>query len=555
MAGGQSVRKWLLKGWARLAITSLLFGFGPGASAGDWVYRVRPGDTLWDFSAAHLKPGHRWQQLQAYNRIADPYHLPPGSTLQVPITWLRAEPARARVVAVSGPALTQLPGQPPDPALAGQLLPVGSLVETEPEASLTLQFADGSRLLLRGGSRLRLDRLSAYAGGAMADTRLHLQRGRITNTVRKQASGGAASFQVETPNATSAVRGTVFRVDAEESGTQAEVLEGSVAVSSGSRKALLPHGYGAAVSARAGAAIRPVPLLPAPNLSALPKLQRKVRPELAWPAVTGAREYRVLVSPTADFASLLVDKAYPDAKAVLPALDDGDYVVRINAVDSHGLEGRDAVARITVQARPEPPYAISPVAGSTVKDKQPAFRWSGVADAAGYIVEVASDADFTQPVAGAREFHGTEFHPAQPMLPGEYHWRVATRDRNGRTGPFGDPMPFVFKPLPEVGEIGAGDDDGLPGTTFRWQEGDATQRYRFQMSRTADFARTKVDQVVEDPQITVSRLGGGTWYVRAQTIDADGYAGPFPAAQTVKLPCRACRVAAGAGALLLVLAL
>lgn len=554
MAGGRSAHKWMHREWTRVAIAVLLFGFASAIAARDWAYRVRPGDTLWDFSAAYLKSGYRWQQLQAHNRIADPYRLPPGSTLQVPITWLRAEPARARVVAVQGSATTQAPGRPPALAVAGMRLPVGTLIETDPDASLTLQFADGSRLLLRADSQLRLDRLSSFGGGAMADTQLRLQRGRITNTVRKLPSGGAAKFQVETPNATSAVRGTVFRIAAGDDGTQAEVLEGSVAVSSGKRKALVPRGYGAAVSTGTAAAIRATKLLPAPNLSALPRLQRTTRPELAWPAVDGAREYRVQVAATPDFASLLVDQAYPEAKAVLPALDDGDYAVRVSAIDAHGLEGRDALVRISVQGRPEPPYAIAPVAGSTIADPQPAFRWSGVADASDYIVEVAADIRFANPVAAARELRGTEFRPDRPLAPGQYYWRVASRDRSGRTGPYGDAIPFAYEPLPEVSDIGnARGDHGA--VTFRWQEGETSQRYRFQLSRTADFAAPKIDRIVEEPQISVPRLGGGTWYVRAQTLDADGHAGPFPAAQTVKVPCRVCRIVAGSGLVLVLLSL
>lgn len=554
MAGGRSADKWMHREWARSAIATLLFVFASAVAAGDWTYRVRPGDTLWDFSAAYLKSGYRWQQLQAYNRVADPYRLPPGSTLQVPITWLRAEPARARVVAVHGSATTQAPGRPPAPAVAGMRLPAGTLIETDPEASLTLQFADGSRLLLRAASRLRLDRLSSFGGGAMADTQLRLQRGRITNTVHKLPSSGAAKFQVVTPSATTAVRGTVFRVDADDRGTHAEVLEGSVAVSSGQRRALVSRGYGTAVSAGAGSAIRAVKLLPAPNLSALPKQQRTARPELAWPAVDGAREYRVQVSATPDFASLLVDQAYPEAKAVLPALGNGDYAVRVRAIDASGLEGRDAVARISVQGTPEPPYAIAPVAGSTTGNPQPAFRWSGVPDAGDYIVEVATDDRFSNLIATASELRGTEFRPDAPLAPGRYYWRVASRDRSGRVGPYGDAIPFAYQPLPEVNDIG--DTRGDHGAvTFRWQEGNASQRYRFQLSRTADFAAPKIDQVVEEPQISVPRLGGGTWYVRAQTLDADGHAGPFPAAQTVKMPCRVCRIVGGSGLVLILLSL
>lgn len=554
MAGGRSAGKWMHREWARSAIALLLFGFACVVAAGDWTYRVRPGDTLWDFSAAHLKSGYRWQQLQAHNRIADPYRLPPGSTLQVPITWLRAEPASAKVVAVHGSATMQAPGRPPALAAAGMRLPAGALIETDPQASLTLQFADGSRLLLHAGSRLRLDRLSSFGGGAMVDTQLRLQRGRITNTVRKLPSGGAAKFQVETPNATTAVRGTVFRVDAGDRGTHAEVLEGSVAVSNGQRRALVSRGYGTAVPAGAGSAIRAVKLLSAPDLSALPKLQRTSRPDLAWPAVDGASEYRVQVSATPDFASLLVDSAYPGAKAALPTLDDGDYAVRVRAIDAGGLEGRDAVARFSVQGAPEPPYAIAPVADSTTGNPRPEFRWSGVPDARDYLVEIATDNRFAHPVAAARELRGTEFRPDRPLAPGQYYWRVASRDRSGRIGSYGDAIPFAYKPLPEINDIGnvRGDHGAV---TFRWQEGDASQRYRFQLSRTADFAAPKIDQVVEEPQISVPRLGGGTWYVRAQTLDADGHAGSFPAAQTVKVPCRVCRIVGGSGLVLILLSL
>ncbi len=69
------------------------------AAAQDWNYRVRPGDTLWDLGCLYLKPSVRWQQLQQHNRIDNPYQLPPGQLLR-PISWLRIEPAPARVLSV-----------------------------------------------------------------------------------------------------------------------------------------------------------------------------------------------------------------------------------------------------------------------------------------------------------------------------------------------------------------------------------------------------------------------------------------------------------------------
>jgi len=75
------------------------------------------------------------------------------------------------------------------------------------------------------------------------------------------------------------------------------------------------------------------------------------------------------------------------------------------------------------------------------------------------------------------------------------------------------------------------------------------------MSRTPDFGAPHVDEIVDRAEITLPRLRSGTWYLRAQTIDVDGFQGPFPAPQTVEVPCRWCKVGAGAGALLILLAL
>ncbi|MGO4781452.1 LysM peptidoglycan-binding domain-containing protein, partial [Lysobacter sp. 2RAB21] len=43
---------------------------------------MRPGDTLWDLGARHLKTGINWRRLQEHNRIVDPYHLPPGTSMR-----------------------------------------------------------------------------------------------------------------------------------------------------------------------------------------------------------------------------------------------------------------------------------------------------------------------------------------------------------------------------------------------------------------------------------------------------------------------------------------
>lgn len=192
----------------RLAVFILLtICLLPSARAADWTYRVRPTDNIWDLSRRYLRPDVSWQQLQLYNKLADPYHLPPGMRLQIPVTWLRVQPAKATVVAVIGSASARQGAQARSEGVkAGMSYGMGTQLSTDAGASLILQFADGSRVLMRGGSALELDRLSAYGSTGMVDTRLRLQRGRVIDKVTDVAA--AAHFAVQTPDSIPGVRGT-----------------------------------------------------------------------------------------------------------------------------------------------------------------------------------------------------------------------------------------------------------------------------------------------------------------------------------------------------------
>ncbi|MEL1263849.1 FecR domain-containing protein [Pseudoxanthomonas putridarboris] len=521
------------------------------AFAEDWAYRVRPGDTIWDLAGEYLKPDVPWQRLQEYNRITNPYQLPPGSTLRIPLAWLNRQPARAKVVAVRGDAVATDKGQNA-PITAGMSLGTGAVLKTSPEASLSLQFADGSRLMLLGDSELLLDRLTRFGRSGMADTRLRLQRGRISNEVRP-TRGPAASFIVDTPSASSAVRGTQFRVESSQAVTYTEVLEGRVAVSSPRNSALVKRGYGTVVAA-GQAAIKPVALLPAPDLSRVAPTHVRAQPELAWPAVENARQYRVQVADNRRFDTLLADLETATPTVALPTLEEGAYFLRVRAVDADGLEGLDAVVPFRIEGQPEPPYTIAPTEAAVVRTSAVRFQWTKAPAATGYQYEIAGDGDFTAPVAQATTKDRTSAEIALP--PGEYAWRIRSVDAGGKAGPYSDALAFTVRPLAEVTDI----DSSAAGqsrrdVTFRWPAGQPGQRYRFQMSRTADFKEPQIDRTVDTAEITLPRLRTGTWYLRAQTIDVDGFEGPMPPPQIVEVPCRLCKIGIGAGALLILLAL
>lgn len=535
----------------------LLLGAAGLAQAEDWAYRVRPGDTLWDLGAKHLKVGVNWRKLQEYNRIADPYHLPPGSRMRFPIGWLRIEPAKARVVAVRGAVNLLPPSAAPSASPAklvseGMRIGIGSRLETGPGASATLEFADGSRLLVQDNSSVVFDQLSSYGSTGMVDTRMRLRRGRTLNRVIP-AKGPASRYIIDTPSATSSVRGTHFRVSAGEEGAAdaTEVLEGKVAVGAQHSQVLLRPGYGS-VAAAGAAPSAPIALLPPPAWSDAQTRLEQLPAELAWTPVPGAVGYRVEVVRDDAPEVLLFETRTDQPQVRIDDLPAGQHRVRVRAVAANGLGGRDSERRFAVHDLP-PPLTISPIDGQRIGLPRPRFEWARAQGAERTRLQIAADERFAQPLIDA-EVDGQRFRPALSLAPGQYYWRVASRDAQGRVGRFGNALPFQVSDAPA--------DPGLEAPqaaqgrlTLRWQKGEAGQRYRVQIARKPDFSALLLEEVVDVPQIELKRPGGGRWYVRVQTVEDDGYAAPFGPSQEIRLPCRLCYGAGAAGAVLLLLAL
>lgn len=111
----------------------------------------------------------------------------------------------------------------------GDRLRAGATVRTGQPGRLRLRFEDGSVLVLSDATELRLERWSA-AAGAPRQASLWLQLGLIGQTVRPQNGG---SWQVRTPSAVTAVRGTAFVVEVDaNTKTSVHVQAGAVAVDS-----------------------------------------------------------------------------------------------------------------------------------------------------------------------------------------------------------------------------------------------------------------------------------------------------------------------------------
>lgn len=520
------------------------------ASAQDWSYRVRPGDTLWDLGARYLKPDVRWQQLQAHNAVSDPYRLPPGQALRFPIAWLRVAPAPARVVAVRGPAEVIDPLNGKQVLRQDMLLPIGSQLLTGADASVTLRFADDSRLQLRENSQLLLDQLSSYGDTGMVDTRVRLQRGRSSSRVTP-ARGPASRFIITAPTATSSVRGTVFRVSAGDSSHRAatEVMEGRVQVDNHGGRQLVAAGQASLSHSSDTAPAAAQALAPAPRLLD-DQLRLQPLPLLAaWQPVEGATHYRAEIVLAAAPEVLLFAREQTGTQLRIDQLPPGELRLLVRAVAADGSEGLDAERDFSVPDGLPPPLTVAPLHAQILHQPQPRFEWAKVPGAVGTVLQVAEDADFLQPIIEQKS-SSNRLRAPNALPAGDYFWRVASVDAQQLRGRYGQPLPLQISDTPLDPQLHSG--RATKGMlTLRWQAGEPEQRYRVQVARKPDFSRLLLDQEVAAPEVALKQpWRGGTLHVRVQSIEDDGYASPWSAPQQVQLRCRLC-YGAGAGALLL----
>ena len=493
---------------------------------GDFIYYARLHDTLIGISRRLLLQPRQWPAIQARNHIADPRRIPDGTGLRIPYAWLRTSPESAAVAGVGG--TVSLSGRA---LIVGDRLSQGAVVETGADGSVTIDLADGSTVTLQKSSVLKLDQMVRIDGVEAAhSTQLKLDAGRVEAAVKPHRDVGR--FEIITPVAVSAVRGTQFRdaYTAEDTHAATETLEGAVSVGAAAVAVPVPAGYGTRVE-QGRAPLPPVVLLPSPDLSLLTPLLSAPEIRLAWPAVAGAAGYRVQLAAGPDFHVLTLDQQVSAPDVMLPLLADGSWWLRVRTIDALGLEGQDGVLPLIRHRLPDTPQPDAPADGARVSAATVPFAWSAATAAAHYRVQVAGDAGFEAPLVELPVAAGLTVNSGE-LAPGHYRWRVAGVSDTGENGPWSEPRSVVRQPaapLPDAPVIVA------KTLQLHWPAVPG-QRYRVQVARDAGFRRTFLDQQVERNELALPRPFPYDYFVRIQLIDRDGSAGEYGPIRPFQVP-------------------
>ncbi len=384
------VRKIVFGLWVSVVLS--VVGASQFATANDWVYTVRKGDTLWGLCHQYTTVASCWQKIGPYNDVEYPRNLAPGTRIKFPVGWLLTPPAPATVTYVKGSAEKIRPDALASTLEKGDTLPMGTRIITGDDGLVLLTFADGSVMTIERESELSLDALSGYKDTGMVDTRVHLKKGAVQTRVPKRKP--RSNFEVSTPSSVAAVRGTDFRVssiEGEQLLTRNEVFSGAVSVANDAEQKELAKGTGLV-------AVKDQPLPEVVKLLGAPALSVDEKPyvlpfEIRWERVQGADQYRIeAVSDTSEGSEGGVALHFTQGRDFLLAdVAGGCYVIRVSAVDANGLQGMPSEGRYCVETRLARAVGLS---FERTENGVASLEWRAVEHAEEYRVEFSSDESF-----------------------------------------------------------------------------------------------------------------------------------------------------------------
>lgn len=516
---------WLLLGLV-LAVAAVAAPRDSDAALSVWRYTVRPGDTLIALAERYLNASAHWQVVQEFNQVDDPYRLRPGTVLRIPVALLRRVPASATLEVSNGAVRWRHGGGEWQPATRGQRLLAGSTLQTLDEASALVRLADGSTLLLSPNSQLDFASLISDAGGVKSDSRLYLRHGQ-SEVSANPARRDQQRLHLQTPSAQAVVRGTFFRLRVDHLVTGEETLRGLVHVQAAGGGVSVGRGRGTIV--RSGARpLPPVPLLPAADVTSLPTRFEHLPLRFPLPSLRGADGWFGEVVPEAAIDRILASKAARGGALTFADLPNGDYRLRLRAVDVHGLHGNDAFHRFTVFARPFPPALNAPGDDGTIRNPRPRYDWSDVQGSAGYRLQVARDAEFTRLLCDEKT-SAPSWQAFDDLTPGRAYWRVASIDSGGAQGPWAIAAGFTYKPGPGPVDLGrSAIEVTLTAIRLRLPAPPAGLFYEVLLSPSPTLDQGVFNGQSDDGTLDLPSPDGGTYFLGVRLRDrSDGTPGPL----------------------------
>lgn len=503
---------------------------GPSLQA---THVLQRGDSIWQLAHEQLNCLCHVDELLKLNQITDPLHLVPGTTLKVPVSWLKRLPGVAQAAHVSGKVMWASDEHVPlQPLGEGSRLSAPALIQTGSDGQCSLTLSDGSRVLIRPDSLVRLQQIEQTGLVRGLILRVRVERGSVENVVKPRKAGG--HFDVGTPSAVATVRGTDFRVSADAQGMRTEVLGGAVQVSNAKGSKALAPGTGIVVAQGA----RPSdvqPLLAAPDAARLPGLIERFPLVVALPDQPGVVAYRTQWRLQGNPLAQITEPTAVKPTLVGIGVPDGDHVLRVRAIDVKGLEGLPADVPVRVHRRPDPPIYLSPLPDVVISEERPDVAWAR-GETSQVRLQVGGDPSFNQPWIDATVSNDGRTSMLKSLGAGTWFWRMAAVDAKGEPGPWGPTQRLTRQPAAPKTEAPREENNRM---VMRWEPVAGAQRYEVALSEVGSDQAPHIYPVDGDAFLALpTDLSSGDYDIKVRAMLSTGVGSDWSAPQRLTVPRR-----------------
>lgn len=304
----------------------------------------------------YLDKADFWRELTEHNLLDE------GVQIRVPKHMLKTGQIPAKISKFSGQVqIARHFDWKWVPVVDNMLVSEGDWIRTRSRSSVEILQDNGTIIKLRPNSKAMISLAgdTETARGEVRVTKIKLDSGSMMAKVQKLLQR-ESRFEIETPTATSFVRGTEFRVKVEgdQGATRLEVLEGAVAFGSAEDNVSVGGNFGSLVNTAGSTPAAPhaLPMAPAELLT---PTEREVLNgpisdyRFSWSAVNTAVRYHLEISSDSDFKRLMDETWVSGTDAELmsmsiDSLEPGTYFWRVAAIDVDGYESAWSSARYFV---------------------------------------------------------------------------------------------------------------------------------------------------------------------------------------------------------------
>jgi hypothetical protein len=255
---------------------------------------------------------------------------------------------------------------------------------------------------------------------------------------------------------------------------------------------------------------------------------------LTWAAGRWTDGYRIQLASDSLFAAPIVNDSLTGdtLRAVSGLAPATRHFWRVRGGNLYGPGSWSEVRSFTTAALPPAaaPVPVSPPPGATGVPVAPACRWTSVAGASLYRLQVSADSGFTTLLLEDSTLTDTSRTLPALLHAATYHWRV--RGENGAgAGPFAPHASFttVIAP-PALAPVLLEPAPGATGlgtqVVFRWSAAPDASSYIFLLARDSSLTQlVHVDSLLTDTLTTVPGLMPGRtyfWSVRGENAGGPG---------------------------------